>query len=111
MPSSISAETLADAYIERQLLFNALVQENWRDSLRSFAALRRSRYTAEKKDVREFEENRELTEGIATYVERESLPYLNGQRPEDGGAAGDLQKLFNVRLPYFMFSFYGSGLV
>lgn len=110
MPARISAETLADAYIERQLLYNALVQENWRDSLRGFTALRRSRYAAEKKDVREFEENRELTEGIATYVERESLPYLDGQRPEYGGAAGDLQKLFNVRLPYFMFSFYGSGL-
>lgn len=110
MPAKVSAETLADAYIERQLLYNALVGEDWRDSLRSFTALRRSRYATEIQNVRELEENRELTEGIATYVERGSLPYLNGQPPENGGAAGDLQKLFNVRLPYFMFSFYGSGL-
>ncbi|MDO8806444.1 MAG: hypothetical protein Q7R35_18690 [Elusimicrobiota bacterium] len=110
MPGKISAETLADAYIERQLLYNALVSEDWKSSLRSFVALRRHRYAAEKKDVREYEENRELTEGIAMYVEWKSLPYLRGKVLEDGEAIEDLQKLFNVRMPYFMFSFYGSGL-
>lgn len=104
-PWKIRAETLASAKIERELLYGALYAADWKSYAERFVALRKDRYAAEDKPVKDYEAFKELIEGTARYVEL-------------GGAAGGkyttkalpLEDLFNIRMPYFMYSFYGSGL-
>lgn len=112
IPGTIPPVTLASAYIERQLLYNALVSADWRPYVRQFVAFRLKRYESEAMNIRRAEEEREVSEGTAKYVEIKSLRYLAGNNGglDNADPIADLQLFFNVRMPYFMYAPYGSGL-